>query len=70
MMGKYAMTDNLYYYYQQGKEVFKHIFIPNPKSGKNSASHISGSNEFNFPNRKYTLFDRTKEYYYSAKDVI
>lgn len=69
-MTKYAITDNLYFYYQNGKAIFKHIFLPNPISGKNSASRIRSNNDVVFPNRKYTLFDKTKEYYYNGKDEI
>ena len=70
MSGKYAMTDNLYSLYRNGKENFHHIFLPNPTSGRNSALRMKGNNEFFFPYRKYRMFDRTKEYFYAAKDVI
>ena len=70
MTDKYAMTDNLYYTYNHGKDNFKHIFLPNPISGKNSATRIRNCNNVRFPYRKYQNKDRTMEYFYDAKDVI
>ena len=70
MKNKYTMTDNLYYTYQQGKEIFKHIFLPNPISGKNSATRIRNCNNIRFPYRKYQNKDRTMEYLFYTKDVI
>lgn len=70
MKDKYAVVDNLYRYYYQGKEIFKHIFLPSPLSGKNSATRIRSCNNVKFPYRKYQNKDRTMEYYYDAKDVI
>ena len=69
-MIKYAKTDNLFFCAENGRGVFKHIFLPNPRMGKNSSVKLKGRNGILLPRRKYTLFDKTKQSYYDGKDEI
>ena len=56
----YAVIDKLYSCYDEYRFIFKHIFVPNAKYGKNSSHEIRYGNGPKLPNRWTTMFDHTK----------
>jgi len=69
-MKEYACTDNFYSCYVEYRWIYKHIFRPNPISGKNSASRVRAENQIKEPQRKFELRDKTKYEIYSKKETI
>ena len=69
---EYAITDNMYsvYMYEENHYQYKHIFMPNAISGRNSASHIINGNGFNGPQRARSLFDLTRWLLYESWEKI
>lgn len=66
----YAMIDNLYSSYVEYRWQFKHIFVPNPIYGENSASKIRNDNGVIKPNKPQTFFDQSKAYIGLSKQEI
>lgn len=68
---QYAVIDNLYFtIYESGKCLYRHIFVPNPLYGKNSAMKIKHGSRMSLPNGTNSLFDQTKNTLYMKKDEI
>lgn len=66
----YAKIDRFYSVFDGEKTIFKHIFRPHPKYGRNSTSEIVNSNNIIFPDRNTKLFDKTKSTYFIKKEEI
>lgn len=67
---EYAQVDNFYSCYVEYRWIFKHIFVPNPISGKNSATRLRSENRIKQPQRWNELRDITKNELYIKKETI
>ena len=71
MQKDYTCIDNLYSCYDSdNKFKYKHVFTPNPKYGKNSATEIKSINKVKQPERYNELKDNTKNTMFIRKDTI